>query len=122
MSASARISAALGGGSKVCELVPSGTMPVTVARSPVTALVMLVIGATVVAMTSRPEVGPVGVPAPDLAVVVVSPATVVMLAEQAASTRSSATPSTRAPAVRGVGRGEVGGGGGTGIASDPSCK
>ena len=47
-SASLSTAAALGGGSKVWELVPSGTSPVTVAASPATAETIEVIGATVV--------------------------------------------------------------------------
>jgi hypothetical protein len=52
---SARLStfAALGGGSKVCELVPSGTRPSMMTRSPPTAAVIEVIGATVVTTRSR---------------------------------------------------------------------
>ena len=48
----AREPAALGGGSKVCELVPSGTRPSTIARSPATAAVIEVSGATVVTTRS----------------------------------------------------------------------
>ena len=48
-SAPSRTDAALGGGSKVCEFVPSGTRPViTVPVSPTIEDTMLVIGATVV--------------------------------------------------------------------------
>jgi hypothetical protein len=39
----------------VCEFVPSGTMPVTSARSPAMLATMLVMGATVVAITSFPS-------------------------------------------------------------------
>ena len=49
-------SAALGFGSKVWLSLPSGTIPVTVARSPTTLETMLVIGATVVTMTGLPSV------------------------------------------------------------------
>ena len=52
-SAAASSSASLGLGSNVCELVPSGTMPVTSARSPTMFATMLVIGATVVAIVMR---------------------------------------------------------------------
>lgn len=45
-------SATLGLGSKVWELVPSGTMPRTTARSPAMDWTMLVIGETVVATVS----------------------------------------------------------------------
>ena len=48
-------SATLGGGSKVWEFVPSGTMPVIATRSPPMFATMLVIGATVVATASLPE-------------------------------------------------------------------
>lgn len=57
-SAAERSSATLGEGSKVWELVPSGTTPVTSASSPTTLDTMLVIGATVVTIRSF---GPVGV-------------------------------------------------------------
>jgi hypothetical protein len=40
-------------GSKVCELVPSGTIPVMSARSPITAAAIEVIGATVVTTERR---------------------------------------------------------------------
>ena len=52
-SACDKSSATLGLGSNVWELVPSGTIPVTSARSPTMLETMLVIGATVVAITSR---------------------------------------------------------------------
>ena len=48
MSAVVITSAADGGGSKVCELVPSGTMPTISAQSPITFAAIEVIGATVV--------------------------------------------------------------------------
>ena len=47
-------SAAEGGGSNVCEFVPSGTMPVISAQSPITFAAIDVIGATVVT-TWNPE-------------------------------------------------------------------
>ena len=54
-SASESTLAALGGGSKVCEFVPSGTSPSMTARSPATAATIEVIGATVVTTRSRPS-------------------------------------------------------------------
>ncbi len=54
-SARSRASASDGRGSKVWEFVPSGTMPVMSARSPITAAAMEVIGATVVTTESRAE-------------------------------------------------------------------
>ena len=52
----ASVAASLGFGSKVWELVPSGTMPMMLASAPPTTLAtMLVIGATVVAMCSEPS-------------------------------------------------------------------
>ncbi len=48
-------SATLGLGSNVCELVPSGTIPVMSTRSPPMPAAMLVIGATVVATSSLPS-------------------------------------------------------------------
>jgi len=53
--------ATLGGGSKVCELVPSGTRPMTSAASPTMLARIEVMGATVEAMLRRPSV--MGVPA-----------------------------------------------------------
>ena len=51
MSADSSVAASLGFGSKVCELVPSGTMPVIIADVPPAMFAtMLVIGATVVAI------------------------------------------------------------------------
>jgi hypothetical protein len=58
MSALLRIAAALGGGSKVWLLVPSGTIPVTCARSPTMLEVIEVIGETVVAIRSLPSPSP----------------------------------------------------------------
>ena len=53
MSADSSVAASLGLGSKVCELVPSGTTPViTEAVPPAMFATMLVIGATVVAIFS----------------------------------------------------------------------
>ena len=58
MSAVSNVFASLGFGSNVCELVPSGTMPVTsVPVPPAMLATMLVIGATVVAMVSTPVTG-----------------------------------------------------------------
>ncbi len=58
MSAFSRVFASLGFGSKVCELVPSGTMPATMVLVPPAMLAtMLVIGATVVAIVSVPLTG-----------------------------------------------------------------
>ena len=55
-SALSSVAASLGFGSKVCELVPSGTTPVMVASVPPAILaMMLVIGATVVAMLTAPS-------------------------------------------------------------------
>src|SRR6056297_560940 len=54
-------SAADGGGSKVCELVPSGTMPMISAQSPMTLAAIEVIGATVVT-TWKSEAEPVALP------------------------------------------------------------
>ena len=52
-SAFSKVAASLGFGSNVCELVPSGTIPVMVAPEPPAIFAtMLVIGATVVAMLS----------------------------------------------------------------------
>jgi hypothetical protein len=54
-------SAAEGGGSNVCEFVPSGTMPVISAQSPITFAAIDVIGATVVTTwnpDSEPDVEP----------------------------------------------------------------
>ena len=52
-SAFSNVAASLGFGSNVCELVPSGTIPVMVAPEPPAIFAtMLVIGATVVAMLS----------------------------------------------------------------------
>src|SRR5690606_15934411 len=69
----------------------------TVARSPTTALVMLVMGATVVAITRRP--GPAAAGAPSAPVLgLVSPAVVVVLDPQAVMTTAiSATASAAAP-------------------------
>jgi hypothetical protein len=51
MSADSSVTASLGRGSKVCEFVPSGTMPVIIADEPPAMFAtMLVIGATVVAI------------------------------------------------------------------------
>ena len=51
MSADSSVAASLGRGSKVCEFVPSGTMPVIIADEPPAMFAtMLVIGATVVAI------------------------------------------------------------------------
>lgn len=58
MSVVSNVFASLGFGSNVCELVPSGTMPVTsVPVPPAMLATMLVIGATVVAMVSTPVMG-----------------------------------------------------------------
>src|SRR6476469_6643653 len=54
--------AALGGGSKVWLLVPSGTMPTSLTLSPATLLTMLVIGETVVTTTLRPSFAAPGTP------------------------------------------------------------
>ena len=52
-SAFSKVAASLGFGSNVCELVPSGTIPVMVAPEPPAIFAtMLVIGATVVAILS----------------------------------------------------------------------
>jgi len=65
-SAFSNVAASLGFGSNVCELVPSGTIPVIVAPEPPAIFAtMLVIGATVVAMLSTrltdvPDVQPSG--------------------------------------------------------------
>ena len=58
MSAFSKVAAALGGGSNVWELVPSGTMPVTTGLlSPTTREIRFVIGATVETMRAgRPEI------------------------------------------------------------------
>ena len=56
-SASLSTRAALGGGSKVWELVPSGTRPSIVTRSPATFATIEVIGATVVTMAQPAVVG-----------------------------------------------------------------
>ncbi len=61
MSAVVMTSAADGGGSKVWEFVPSGTMPTISARSPMMFAAIEVIGATVVT-TWRSVVTPVAVP------------------------------------------------------------
>jgi hypothetical protein len=51
MSADSSVAASLGRGSKVCEFVPSGTMPVIIVDEPPAMFAtMLVIGATVVAI------------------------------------------------------------------------
>ena len=63
-SAFSKVAASLGFGSNVCELVPSGTIPVMVAPEPPAIFAtMLVIGATVVAMlrlrlTEAPDAHP----------------------------------------------------------------
>ncbi len=61
MSAVVMTSAADGGGSKVWELVPSGTMPTISARSPMMFAAIEVIGATVVT-TWRSDVDAAAVP------------------------------------------------------------
>jgi len=57
----ARAAATLGAGSKVCELVPSGTRPVMSATSPATLAAIDVIGATVELICSRSPAA-IGVP------------------------------------------------------------
>ena len=56
-SACSSVAASLGFGSNVCELVPSGTIPLIVASVPPAILaMMLVIGATVVAILTAPSI------------------------------------------------------------------